>query len=369
MSVNGSSMSPFLNPNNASHLPETKDKILIKRLTIQAIGAWGFSKEKENARQPLQRGEIIVFYTPHDPTKVAVKRIVAVAGDKVTPLVGYNGPAEEVIHHNHLWVEGDVNDREKSRDSNWYGQISESLVIGRVVALMQPWWRPNWIEVKEHTYPAKRKGRVLEDAVMEEKEDIDSQALRKVWSSGLGQELVTLFKQQRSATMNRVIESQAARDQVANYYAAAVRERMRNDPSTSRVSGEMVETLASIFDEMGFIIVQDEQEKVSLLPTEEAQKQIEEFRRTGGDAKLTPEEKLEKERMSGEIRYLKAQKDVEGFDSWWFWNRYNPKSVISKRVAKSKQKWEEKQRQAEEDLRQSQEKDKVNQSHLPGGRR
>lgn len=99
----------------------------------------------ETIRTKYDRGQLIVYRTPHDPEKVALKRIVALPGDTVTPLPGYNGdntpnPEPVVIPYNHLWVEGDINDRKKSVDSNYFGPISQHLVKGKVIAMWSPWW-------------------------------------------------------------------------------------------------------------------------------------------------------------------------------------------------------------------------------------
>lgn len=99
----------------------------------------------ETIRGKYERGQLVVYHTPHDPEKVALKRVVALPGDTVVPLPGYNGddtpnPDPVVIPYNHLWVEGDINDRKKSVDSNYFGPISQHLVKGRVIAMWSPWW-------------------------------------------------------------------------------------------------------------------------------------------------------------------------------------------------------------------------------------
>lgn len=126
---------------------------------------------KEGWLGTYNRGDIIVYKTPHDPDKISVKRIVGVPGDTVVPFEGYDGGPDPVtIQYYQLWVEGDVNDKKKSIDSNQFGPISEALVVGRVIAAWSPWWnifgarRPSR---KQDEWPAKKQGRVAEGAVYE----------------------------------------------------------------------------------------------------------------------------------------------------------------------------------------------------------
>ena len=50
------------------------------------------------------------------------------------------------VPQGHVWVEGD--NEKASRDSNWYGPISRSLVMGRASAIVWPpsrFWTKPWI--------------------------------------------------------------------------------------------------------------------------------------------------------------------------------------------------------------------------------
>lgn len=126
-------MSPYINPgfvegeeDNIRDVTKGGDKILLK--------LWF-------PRANLQRGKVIAFRTPHDPEKWAIKRVVAVQGDRVFPLPHYPdyeklGGKGLIVPHGHLWVEGDISDDLKqntSIDSNYYGPISTGLVVGEAV--------------------------------------------------------------------------------------------------------------------------------------------------------------------------------------------------------------------------------------------
>lgn len=115
---------------------------------------------------------MVSFYSPHKPEMLGIKRIVGVEGDWVEldprrrpeneGIGGGVGKAEvwdlmgemhdqkslgrEVEHKRrvmvpfgHVWVEGD--NFRKSRDSNWYGPISKSLINGKAVCVILPFHR------------------------------------------------------------------------------------------------------------------------------------------------------------------------------------------------------------------------------------
>lgn len=113
------------------------------------------------------------------PERLVVKRVVAVEGDLVFPRgplpappfllpsssrrnghdgrahpVGTaqdKGPARHeaeavVVPQGHLWVEGEHPDGDRrSYDSNTYGPVSQSLVVGKVMSVVWPWRKRGWI--------------------------------------------------------------------------------------------------------------------------------------------------------------------------------------------------------------------------------
>lgn len=99
-----------------------------------------------NPYKNLKRGMVVAFWSPHNPELLAVKRIVAVEGDRVKTRGRYPFVYEDVPV-GHVWVEGDNSEKmgEESYDSNFYGPVSKSLIVGRVVGVVWPLGRRGWI--------------------------------------------------------------------------------------------------------------------------------------------------------------------------------------------------------------------------------
>lgn len=101
---------------------------------------------------------MVLFHSPHNPERLSVKRVIALAGDTVLldprrrPEDVENGRRNEAVKgwdmqfkmnegrwevpEGHVWVEGD--NWRLSKDSNSYGPISRGLVVGRAVGLLWP---------------------------------------------------------------------------------------------------------------------------------------------------------------------------------------------------------------------------------------
>jgi len=85
--------------------------------------------QRHHATANLRRGQVVLYRSPMDPEKVAVKRVVGLEGDAVvTRLVGGgggggSGGAGEVVRvgAGKVWVEGD--EGFWSVDSNVYGAV------------------------------------------------------------------------------------------------------------------------------------------------------------------------------------------------------------------------------------------------------
>ena len=239
-------MAPFFNPNASPDLPETKDKILVQSVMYRSRKDVGDASGLVPSTG-LRRGQIVVFSTPHDPNRIAVKRIVGIPGDRVQPLPGYGGGEEPVVvQYNHLWVEGDVEDRNKSVDSNWYGPICQNLVLGKVISLLEPWYRPTMIKIEEHKYPAKQKGRVEEhvvgDAMMAPEEVNKIEAF--VEGTMIASQL-EVVAEEMDEVVSLLRGSEQQRRDAYRYYRDAKKEIRRGDPRTL----ETAKRMASLFED------------------------------------------------------------------------------------------------------------------------
>lgn len=102
--------------------------------------------------EPIQRGDIVVFRYPRDPSKSYIKRVIGVAGDHVRILSGrvyLNGkaleedyvpaeysdarsyPDEVMVPPNAYYVLGDH--RTMSNDSRDFGPVNQSYIYGKAV--------------------------------------------------------------------------------------------------------------------------------------------------------------------------------------------------------------------------------------------
>jgi signal peptidase I len=252
MWINGPSMEPMFNPNSNPDLPQTTDRILVQSLAFPTRRA----AETEPGTVPgsdLRRGQIVVFRTPLDPNKIAVKRIVGIPGDRVQPLPGYGGgDGPVVVQYNHIWVEGDVDNREKSMDSNWYGPISQHLVLGKVVLLLEPWYRPKAIRIEEHKYPAKQKGRVEEDAVREASLDFDEVERSNSFKDGRVLRDLEMVRDNVNKTALLIQTNEAQRLKAVEYYKGANKEVQKNDPQSIDLARELLGVLEEALVKAGF---------------------------------------------------------------------------------------------------------------------
>lgn len=91
--------------------------------------------------------------SPANPSHIAIKRVIALPGDRVATREPCPRPSQ-IVPFNHVWLEGDADDPRKSLDSNTYGPVSISLITGRVLGVVWPrmrvlkWWE--WDQPQEH---------------------------------------------------------------------------------------------------------------------------------------------------------------------------------------------------------------------------
>ncbi|MCJ1319077.1 hypothetical protein MMC15_004410 [Xylographa vitiligo] len=121
MWVSGPSMYPFLNTDYNS----------TTRKDVVFVNMWA-------PWQDLKRGMIVALWSPYHPENMIVKRIIAVEGDEVVTRKSY--PIERaVVPVGHVWVEGEHPEDRKTLDSNTYGPVAKSLIVGQVKAIVWPW--------------------------------------------------------------------------------------------------------------------------------------------------------------------------------------------------------------------------------------
>jgi signal peptidase I len=157
--VEGSSMRPTL---------EGGQYLLVNKLVYfridqgrlsRIIPFWKVAESTENfAVHPPQRGEVIVFAFPRDPTRDFVKRVIGVPGDRVEIREGtvfVNGEAldepyitdhdssdmrEMTLQDKQYFVLGD--NRRGSNDSRNWGPVPEENILGKVWIIY--WPLSNW---------------------------------------------------------------------------------------------------------------------------------------------------------------------------------------------------------------------------------
>lgn len=128
MTVTGASMFPLLNGD--ADRTTKKDWVLV---------------DLRNPADGLKRGMVVTFWSPTSPSKPAIKRIVALENDTVITKSPYPFPTE-TIPKGHVWVEGEHPESGRSSwDSNHYGPISKSLLMGKVKGVVLPFRRAAWL--------------------------------------------------------------------------------------------------------------------------------------------------------------------------------------------------------------------------------
>lgn len=93
--------------------------------------------------------------SPVNPERLAIKRIIALENDTVYTLPPYP-LATEHVPPGHIWVEGDQVDRNKTYDSNYFGPVSKSLVVGKAEGVVWPLSKFGWIRWQDWRMPAER---------------------------------------------------------------------------------------------------------------------------------------------------------------------------------------------------------------------
>lgn len=106
--------------------------------------------------EPVQRGDVVVFRYPLDPSKSYIKRVIGLPGERVTivegrvlinakPLAEFYLPSQyldrqsyppTIVAPGHYYVLGDH--RESSNDSRVWGTVDEKYIYGKAVFIYWP---------------------------------------------------------------------------------------------------------------------------------------------------------------------------------------------------------------------------------------
>lgn len=151
----------------ATSLVGTLAVILVRALLVEVLVVSGSSMEPTLVEEDRvvvvkvaepERGELVVFRNPLDPTQKVIKRVVARAGQRISirggmllvdgrevdePYLGHASDhdgsialAETAVPEGHVFVLGD--NRVVSSDSRRFGPVDSRLVVGKAVLALWP---------------------------------------------------------------------------------------------------------------------------------------------------------------------------------------------------------------------------------------
>ncbi|KAJ1733797.1 hypothetical protein LPJ61_001385 [Coemansia biformis] len=126
-------ITPSMGPSMLPTLNLIGDLLLIERLP-----GW---------RRRLRVGDLVVYTSPADPGRRAVKRVLGEAGDALCVDPTKDRLAYVQVPRGHVWLQGD--NYSNSTDSRTHGPIPLALLRGRVLACLWPTPRllPNNVEI------------------------------------------------------------------------------------------------------------------------------------------------------------------------------------------------------------------------------
>lgn len=326
MSVTGPSMRPTLNPNYTSDENSQNDStmVLVTKKDVNAMRAVLRASEKEGFiyRGAYGRGELVIYAAPHNPDKIGIKRVVALPGDRVKPLSGYNDeldPEPVVIPYNHIWLEGDVNDRSMSLDSNYFGPMSQSLIRGKVSAL----WPSRFailqarVDHGQYGWPARRQQRVEENAVQSAQISPDVLARTQRFGGAEGERIMQILESQPDRLKHEFDTQPGWREKYQKFWQLA-RASAKNHPDhdTRMMALQMAGELEKVFGKENLVDPDKKAQRVRWKPPQAEKDSEHEPMGTFHDA-VVGETGMETKRADRERPAAKALRDMQAKTREW----------------------------------------------------
>ncbi|TXG66626.1 hypothetical protein EZV62_007901 [Acer yangbiense] len=114
--------------------------------TLNLTGDIVLSEHFSHRLGRVRAGDLVLLRLPVDPAKIAVKRIVAMEGDRVT---FFDSNASDllqtlVVPKGHVWIQGD--NLYASRDSRHFGPVPYGLIQGRAFLRNCSSWKMQMIQ-------------------------------------------------------------------------------------------------------------------------------------------------------------------------------------------------------------------------------
>lgn len=230
--AHGYSMEPLLNGDHDPAEPNSDDWVLVD--------------VRNGIKSSLRRGMVVVYRSPHNPERWGVKRVIALQGDKVTPKSGYPGGDQPIIvPWGHVWVEGDAEDRDKSLDSNWFGPISQNLIVGRVTWVLWPWKHFAEVKWKDAQLP----DRLEVDAV--HLENPDDVSVADVFRNGYAQGILARLRDPTTRAAETVYATNDGRRLLSGLLETSRVELERHDPETEALAAALYKEVQLALERRG----------------------------------------------------------------------------------------------------------------------
>jgi mitochondrial inner membrane protease subunit 2 len=241
--VTGPSMSPYLNTDfedgatDVHDITKSTDRILLNLYS---------------PRENLRRGMVVAFRTPHDPEKWAIKRIVALQGDRVFPLPHYPGLESLngkglIVPFGHIWLEGDVSDEYKkdaSVDSNIYGPVTTGLVIGKATHVITS-FLGRWTAIDSNHFKLPERVQIDAMDLQDLDQEYQSKEFEEMFQNGKAADILEILRKrlQEQGGAEKCRQNPDLVDTFSIIRIQAQRQLSKHDSQTSELATNLV-TLA-----------------------------------------------------------------------------------------------------------------------------